>query len=168
MFIFQFGEYTFLKFQLWIFSSPCAKSTGPKGIPHICHLHHLQCRCQNFQAGVKKNPQIAVVVAVAPPPPPQHQHHHSSSTNTTAIKITTTTRPSPTPQNPFRNAMKCFGQYKIDLRCFVAKSVVSRFARFWCQIFELEMVLVSKNDKYEVWWTFTKLYDSLVGQFLHP
>ena len=23
-------------------------------IPHICHLHHLQCRCQNFQAGVKK------------------------------------------------------------------------------------------------------------------
>ena len=22
-------------------------------IPHICHLHHPQCSCQNFQAGVK-------------------------------------------------------------------------------------------------------------------
>ena len=40
----------------------------------------------------------------------------------------------------------------------VLKSFVSRFTPFWCQIFELEMVPVSKNDKYlVVVWVYTAL-----------
>ena len=69
------------------------------------------------------------VVMVAPPPP---QHHH--------------TLPPPPPlyhHHHHHNQLCC------DLNCFVAKSVVSRFTHFWCQILELKMVLVSK--KWQIW-----------------
>ena len=32
--------------------------TLSESIPHICHQHHQQCWCQNFQAGVKKKCEL--------------------------------------------------------------------------------------------------------------
>ena len=82
----------------------------------------MQCRCQNFQGGVKKNPQIAVIL---PPPSLWWWHHH--------------TLPAP----PLYHHHHHQNQFCRDLRCFVTKSVVSQFTRFsvkffswkwcWCQ-----------------------------------
>ena len=52
-----------------------------------------------------------------------------STTTTTAVKIV---------------------KYQFTL-LVVKKLVMSQFTHFWCKIFELEMVPVSKNDKYQVW-----------------
>ena len=55
-------------------------------------------------------------------------HHHHHSTTTVTIKFS------------------CVAIYAVLLQNYF----FPRFTRFWCQIFELKMVLVSKNDKYEV------------------
>ena len=74
----------------------------------------------NFQAGVKKFLTTTITTITT-----TTLYHHHHSTITTDIKIS------------------CVAIYAV--LCFV-----SEFTRFWCQIFELEMVLVSKNYKYEV------------------
>ena len=97
---------------------------------------------------------VVVVVVVVTPPQSTNQFdrwHFISEANwadSAVIKRLKEERPNV----PFFSKIQAVSLWaiKIDYRCFVAKSVVTRFTRFWCQIFELEMVLVSKNDKYQV------------------
>ena len=80
-----------------------------------------------------------VVLVVAPPP--TVAHHNTTIKPPPPHSASTTTLPPPS-KSPLAHLQHHQNQLCRNLRCFVAKSVVSRFTRFWCQIFELGMVLV--------------------------
>ena len=149
----------------WISTVRCyvARLTGARYLMsganfNWCWISTVRCKVYNIHttsgAGVKlfslvsKNSSnngyfttLVVVVVVVTPPHSTNQHHHSTGIppSQTAIKITTTARLSPIKNRLSRNQLCRY------LRCFVAKSVVTQFTRFWCQMFELEMVLVLKK-----------------------
>ena len=112
-------------------------------IPHICHLHHLQCRCQNFQAGIKKFLIILLTITTLVVVEWWWWHHHHHY-NTTTITLYHHHHHSTT---TVTIKFSCVAIYAVLLQNYF----FSRFTRFWCQMFELKMVLVSKNYKYEVW-----------------
>ena len=106
----------------------------PVNIPHICQWHQWQCQCQNFSL-VSKYPDaknvyftcISLKLKLWVLSIIEHRKSTFASCNTT-----TTT---------FRN-LPISLLYSIDNSIHI---VLSRFTRFWCQIFELEMVPVSKS-----------------------
>ena len=122
-------------------------------IPDICHMHHMRCRCQNFQPGVKKSwinaknvyftpvfrnhciPKLWISILenkkstfVSSKTP-----HHSKPLHTTLLHTNLLW-----PMKNWIYAVLSLNQFCRDLRVF------------WCQIFIWKWVLVSKNDKYQV------------------
>ena len=76
------------------------RHTKPAGIPHICHMHHMQVQVSKFSGWCQKIPQKMffyhhhhfgggrVVVVVLVTTNTLCKHHHSTTTTTTnAIKI---------------------------------------------------------------------------------
>ena len=100
--------------------------------PHAVQVSKFSGWCQ-------KVPQITVIFVVGGGGTtnngaPKHHHNH--------------TLPPPPPSKsppPVAHLQHHQNQLCRNLRCFVAKSVVSQFTRFLCQILELKMLLVSNK-----------------------
>ena len=105
-------------------------------IPHICHMHHMQCRCQIFRLVSKSSSNNGNLTS-----PPFWWWLSGGGGGVT----TTQPPPPPLPSKSVVSRFTLFCQLCHNLRVFGVKFLSSKWC--WCQ----------NKDKYEVWVLFNIL-----------